>query len=142
MAPDGRRVLVQHLKRESVVLAAGGRELRVAYHREHPEPECDLVWLRAGSATLTITASHRVAIWRQEGEQQHVPAKDLCANDIVCCSGGMHELESIYRFSQATVVYEVEFDPDEDLETFLPPTEMILTRGAVGCHFGRRRIRR
>lgn len=124
---------VQQLVENSVVLAASGRELRVASVIRHPPEDCKLVELRAGSANLIITATHRVIGLRREGVP--VLAGGLRPGDsIFCSSGGQRKsekkLEGVWHFSQVVETFEVVFVPDEDLETFLPPSETILTRGS------------
>merc|ERR1712150_80637 len=75
------------------------------------------------------TQSHRVMILRGSS-QQSSPAVSLEKGDFVICSDSVpRELQEIRSFVMDVIVYEIVFNPDDAVRSFLPPAQTILTKG-------------
>jgi len=123
-------VPVQCLELHAQVCSSIGHPLRVMMIKVHPEKDQQVVELRAGDASLTVTGSHRVMVLRS-GAPQATYADELQPGDRVLCIGGSRELEVARKYTRKTVIAEVVFDPDDAVEAFLLPANTILTKGQV-----------
>lgn len=123
-------VPVQCLELHAQVCSCTGYPLRVMMIKVHPEMVQQVVELRAGDGSLTVTGSHRVMVMRS-GAQQTAYADELQPGDLVLCTGGSRELEVARKYTMKTEIVEIVFDPDDAVEAFLLPASTILTKGQV-----------
>lgn len=94
-----------------------------------------IVELRIGDVVDRYSPCHRVMIPSLSGHGGHESksAAELIAGDQVLCScANGTEIKVLTRVSIVhgnTETYEIVFRPDKPVATFLPPPEMILTKG-------------
>merc|ERR1711971_1164582 len=104
-----------------------GDILRVASIREHPEKEQDVVVLQTDDAWVRVTACHRIMV--QRGDQQIAIPAEALHNDDVVSSRCVQKLTKKRCQKETTKTFEVKFNPDKSVETFMLPSNPILTRG-------------
>jgi len=93
--------------------------------------------LQAGDAIppLETTPSHRIIVpeGRDGTGRSEVRAGELQVGDSVICSrGNVRQLTHAETLPREIVVYSLSFRPDEAVDVFLPPSEVILSRGQRG----------
>eukprot|EP00930_Biecheleria_cincta_P034384 TRINITY_DN23773_c0_g1_i1.p1 TRINITY_DN23773_c0_g1~~TRINITY_DN23773_c0_g1_i1.p1 ORF type:complete len:3127 (+),score=463.32 TRINITY_DN23773_c0_g1_i1:92-9382(+) len=122
---SGLKVPVERLDTGTLVCSATGGQLRVmGVHRY--DGRVDLVCLAAGAASHVFTNSHRILM---EGEGTKL-AKDVRIGDKVLVTGKVPtSVTYIQTYTEECGVYQVTFDPDEPVESFLPPESTILSMG-------------
>lgn len=140
-APHDGYIRASKLVLNSEVLSASGSLLKVSAVKSHPEEEQNLIELTTESATLTVTAAHRIVVQRRSGPQA-LSADALKEGEDVLISGGSTEpLLRISHFQEKVAVIELSFTPDEPVEAFRPPSSTILSQGRA-CPKTRRGRRR
>ena len=84
--------------------------------------------MHAEYASHVVTSTHRIMVNR--GGTQAAPASSLRKGDSVLCRGMVAKTVLAVRTFRHTVdVFQVAFDPDEPIESFLPPRDVILSLG-------------
>lgn len=85
-----------------------------------------MVELTAGSASITVTASHNIVM----SNGLPLQAADVSEGDQVLVTGNVAAVVSSVRHFRAVLdVFRVTFDPDEAVEAFLQPNLQILSMG-------------
>lgn len=124
----GRYVHARDLEEDSYVRSAEGVPVRVVSNRLHHAEVRTLVDLRTDTASLVVTSTHRVMVYR--GNLQSAPADSLrVGDDVECSNGGRQSLHYVQKFSAQVEVCEIRFHPDVPVAAFVPPRDMILTKG-------------
>lgn len=117
----------------SKIMAADGvTELEVVCKVEQQSSE--ITMLQAGDSIppLYVTPSHRIIVPEVQDDttQRTVRAEDLQVGDsVVCSAGNVKQLTQAETFPEDTMVFALSFRPDEAVEVFLPPPEVILSMG-------------
>ncbi|CAE8648831.1 unnamed protein product [Polarella glacialis] len=131
---DGNWVQVKDLKRGDHVLSVAGIFVEVRSTTTHPPEFRKLVELRTVDASLKVTASHRVLVWKTD-RFEAVPAEALrCRDAVRCtCSGSLEtamltDKQTTQEFAE---VYEISFSPDDEIDAFnmLVPDSRIVSKG-------------
>lgn len=125
---NGKWVPVDQMQEQGTICGESGSPIRISKLVKYEEEPQDLVCLQTGDASLTVTASHRIMIMRG-GHKVPAPAKSLQIGDDIVCKQGNQKLTKIERTKESVPVVEITFCPDEDVEAFQRPPDVILTRG-------------
>lgn len=114
------------------VLSANGTLLEV---RKIKKQQTDvLIELCAdGVAPLKVTPSHRVLVPSGcEQPPQEVNAETLRPGTFILCTNHTaKKVTNVQRLNERAEVLAITFNPDEAVEVFMHPSEMILTKGQV-----------
>mmetsp|Transcript_20434 Transcript_20434/g.46227 ORF Transcript_20434/g.46227 Transcript_20434/m.46227 type:complete len:119 (-) Transcript_20434:217-573(-) len=105
--------------------------IMVAAIKIHEEQNCDVVELRTREAALIVTASHRVLIPDDHGTMEYATmnAGELYKGDKVFCGDRPEPLVKVLKHKMRTRCVEIEFEPDEPVESFLAPKWSVLSKG-------------
>jgi len=121
---------VESLREHDTVLNFKGKSITVASIKIHEDQNCDVVELRTREATLTVTATHRVLIPNEQGTIDAVKyAGDLCRGDKVFCGVRPEPLVKVLKHKMRTRCVEIQFEPDDPVESFLAPKWSVLSKG-------------
>jgi hypothetical protein len=131
---NNQLVPAQQLQLYAQVCSSEGQALRVRGIEVHLPEEREIVELRAGEASLTVTGSHRVMV-QHNGEVKTSFAEMLQEGDEVVCMGGAHRLDVVRKYTRCVEVVEIVFDPDDPVEAFLLPPTSILTKGQTRSEY-------
>ena len=127
---ESTAVKVESLKENDKVLNFKGTPITVASIKIHEDQNCDVVELRTREATLTVTATHRVLIPNEQGTIDAVKyACDLCRGDKVFCGVRPEPLVKVLKHKMRTRCVEIQFEPDDPVESFLAPKWSVLSKG-------------
>lgn len=127
---ESTAVKVESLKENDKVLNFKGTPITVASIKIHEDQNCDVVELRTREATLTVTATHRVLIPNEQGTIDAVKyAGDLYGGDKVFCGVRPEPLVKVLKHKMRTRCVEIQFEPDDPLESFLAPKWSVLSKG-------------
>eukprot|EP00930_Biecheleria_cincta_P060282 TRINITY_DN45960_c0_g1_i1.p1 TRINITY_DN45960_c0_g1~~TRINITY_DN45960_c0_g1_i1.p1 ORF type:complete len:860 (-),score=97.76 TRINITY_DN45960_c0_g1_i1:226-2805(-) len=127
--PGERFMRAADLKSGSIVQAASGGWVKVESLEIISGQEQNMVSLQTVSASLAVTATHRVMA-RRIPCPQTVPASGLKIGDSVLVGGGTCEVLINVEFYKAIEdVVQIVFVPDEAVEAFCPLRSGILSKG-------------
>lgn len=121
------------LQKGSAVLAADGTTIEVLSIKTQIAPST--IVLRIGSITDIYTPCHRVMVPSPPGKGsfESKRAEELTTGDLVLCSCAagteVKALTGVQIVNEEKETFEIVFRPDKPVATFLPPNEMILTKG-------------
>lgn len=119
-------VRISDIQEGYLIRSADATALRVKRIQVHPAADRTFVELRSSTASLTVTASHRVLVPRS-ADRQPVQASSLKIDDEVCVQGArVDKLVAVNSFSASQEVVEITFQPDGPVEVF---GESILSKG-------------
>lgn len=123
------KIPVEHLRIGTRVCSADGGQLQVIdvyCYKSSAHELADLVELTAGAACHVFTKSHRILM---EGGRTKL-AKDVKHGDKVLVTGKVPvPVTYMYTYTAEVDVYQLTFNPDEPVESFLPPDSQILSMG-------------
>ena len=121
---------VESLKENDKVLNLQGTQITVALIKIHEDQNCDVLELRTREATLKVTATHRVLIPNEQGTIDAVEyAGNLKENDNVFCGVRPAPLVRVSKRKMRTRCVEIQFEPDDPVESFLAPKWSVLSKG-------------
>lgn len=108
-----------------------GDPLQVRAVQVWPEAMCEVVTLRTREAELRVSACHRIAVPAAGGgpPDERLAAELQIGQDVVCGSRE-HRLVHVSSHRMRTKLVDVQFDPDQPVESFNAPRWSIASRGA------------
>jgi len=113
----------------SMVTAASGNTLKVIGLGKPPHAEQSLVRMKTQSATLTVTASHRIMVQRRSGPQTVMAGALEKGDDVMIANDQAEPLLEVAPFTESVGVIELSFFLDEPIEAFEPLHPAILSKG-------------
>lgn len=131
-APSGGVIPVELLQEGSVVCGVNGEQVSVARIIAWPKARRAVVELAVDNLRMLVTASHRVVVPSEFG-QQEVQAEMLQERQQVWCSSGPQSLTDVRCYDADLEVFEITFNPDIAIESWGPLSDSILTKGSMPC---------
>jgi len=127
--PDGALIPVEQLREGSRVFFRAQSSLEVVGLTIHEPKQEDVVFVKTANAQLMVSAKHRMVISLEPRLRFELAEKLRKGDSIAISDRALRKLEDVQHATTEAEMVEVMFQPDEPVETFLPPTAGVLTLG-------------